>query len=386
MKKNLIERISSSIIKLNIKKANGLHEPIFLGKEKKYLNECISSGYVSYVGKFVKLFENKICKFTKSKYAVALVNGTSALHILLTYFKINNEDEVLLPSLTFVATANAIKYCNANPHFLDIEKETLGICPKKLEKYLSKTLIRKKNFSINKYTKKKVRVLIAVHLFGFPCKIEEIKKICFKYKIKVIEDAAEAMGSFYKNKHLGNFSEAGVISFNGNKTITCGGGAVIISSNKKLTDKIKHLSTTAKIKHDWEYIHDDVGYNYRMTNLNAAVGCAQIENIKKIIKAKRKNFISYNEIFKKYKDIKIFKEPKNSSCNYWLITILFKKNIRNKILKLINQKGFNARAIWKPLHTLKIYKDCQRDKMTTTFDIYKNSINLPSSPIINYQK
>ena len=281
MKKNLIERISSSIIKLNIKKANGLHEPIFLGKEKKYLNECISSGYVSYVGKFVKLFENKICKFTKSKYAVALVNGTSALHILLTYFKINNEDEVLLPSLTFVATANAIKYCNANPHFLDIEKETLGICPKKLEKYLSKTLIRKKNFSINKYTKKKVRVLIAVHLFGFPCKIEEIKKICFKYKIKVIEDAAEAMGSFYKNKHLGNFSEAGVISFNGNKTITCGGGAVIISSNKKLTDKIKHLSTTAKIKHDWEYIHDDVGYNYRMTNLNAAVGCAQIENIKK---------------------------------------------------------------------------------------------------------
>ncbi len=386
MKKNLIEKISNSIIKLNIKKAKGLHEPIFFGKEKKYLNECISSGYVSYIGKFVNLFENKICKFTKSKYAVALVNGTSALHILLKYFKINNEDEILLPSLTFVATANAIKYCNANPHFLDIEKETLGVCPKKLEKYLSKTLIRKKNFSINKYTKKKVRVLIAVHLFGFPCRIEEIKKICFKYKIKVIEDAAEAMGSFYKNKHLGNFSEAGVISFNGNKTITCGGGAVIISSNKRLIDKIKHLSTTAKKKHDWEYIHDEVGYNYRMTNLNAAVGCAQIENLKKIIKAKRKNFISYNKILKEFKDIKIFREPKNASCNYWLITIMLKKNIRKKVLELINQKGFNARAIWKPLHTLKIYKDCQRDKMKNTLDIYKSSINLPSSPLINHQK
>ncbi len=246
--------------------------------------------------------------------------------------------------------------------------------------------LKKKNYSINKYTKKKIKVLIAVHLFGFPCKILEIKKICSKYKIKVIEDAAEAMGSFYKNKHLGNFSEAGVISFNGNKTITCGGGAAIISSNKKLIKKIKHLSTTAKENHPWEYIHNDIGFNYRMTNLNAAVGCAQIENIKAIILSKRKNFFSYKKIFKKLKGVKILEEPKYSKSNFWLITARFQKKIKNKVLKALNKKGCNARAIWKPLHTLQMYKKCQKDNLSTSLKIYNSSINLPSSPIINFLK
>ena len=288
--------------------------------------------------------------------------------------------------MTFVATANAIKYCNASPNFLDIEEETLGISPKKLDKYLKRIAVKKKNYSINKYTKKKIKVLIAVHLFGFPCKILEIKKICSKYKIKVIEDAAEAMGSFYKNKHLGNFSEAGVISFNGNKTITCGGGAAIISSNKKLIKKIKHLSTTAKENHPWEYIHNDIGFNYRMTNLNAAVGCAQIENIKAIILSKRKNFFSYKKIFKKLKGVKILEEPKYSKSNFWLITARFQKKIKNKVLKALNKKGCNARAIWKPLHTLQMYKKCQKDNLSTSLKIYNSSINLPSSPIINFLK
>ena len=384
--KDLIKLIVNSVKKVVGKKTSSLHEPIFYGNEKKYLNKCIDTGYVSYVGKFVNLFEKKICNYTKSKHAVALINGTSAIHILLKYLGVDKNDEVLLPSLTFVATANAIKYCNASPNFLDIEEDTLGISPEKLEKYLKKIAVKKKNYSINRYTKKKLKVLIAVHLFGLPCNIHKIKKICSKYKIKVIEDAAEAMGSFYKNKHLGNFSEAGVISFNGNKTITCGGGAVIISSNKKLIDTIRHLSTTAKVKHPWEYIHNDIGFNYRMTNLNAAVGCAQIENITKIISSKRKNLTSYKKIFKKIKDVKIFDEPIDSKSNFWLITAMFKKKIKNKVLKGLNKQGCNARAIWKPLHTLQMYKKCQKDNLNTSLKIYNSSINLPSSPKINFIK
>ena len=309
--KDLIKLIVNSVKRVVGKKTSSLHEPIFYGNEKKYLNKCIDTGYVSYVGKFVNLFEKKICNYTKSKHAVALINGTSAIHILLKYLGVDKNDEVLLPSLTFVATANAIKYCNASPNFLDIEEDTLGISPEKLEKYLKKIAVKKKNYSINRYTKKKLKVLIAVHLFGLPCNIHKIKKICSKYKIKVIEDAAEAMGSFYKNKHLGNFSEAGVISFNGNKTITCGGGAVIISSNKKLIDTIRHLSTTAKVKHPWEYIHNDIGFNYRMTNLNAAVGCAQIENITKIISSKRKNLTSYKKNY-------VYHFCSNDDFNHWI--------------------------------------------------------------------
>ena len=384
--KDLIKLIVNSVKKVVGKKTSSLHEPIFYGNEKKYLNKCIDTGYVSYVGKFVNLFEKKICNYTKSKHAVALINGTSAIHILLKYLGVDKNDEVLLPSLTFVATANAIKYCNASPNFLDIEEDTLGISPEKLEKYLKKIAVKKKNYSINRYTKKKLKVLIAVHLFGLPCNIHKIKKICSKYKIKVIEDAAEAMGSFYKNKHLGNFSEAGVISFNGNKTITCGGGAVIISSNKKLIDTIRHLSTTAKVKHPWEYIHNDIGFNYRMTNLNAAVGCAQIENITKIISSKRKNLTAYKNIFKKIKDVKIFDEPINSKSNFWLITAMFQKKIKNKVLKELNKQGCNARAIWKPLHTLQMYKKCQKDNLNTSLKIYNSSINLPSSPKINLIK
>jgi perosamine synthetase len=384
--KDLIKLIVNSVKRVVGKKTSSLHEPIFYGNEKKYLNKCIDTGYVSYVGKFVNLFEKKICNYTKSKHAVALINGTSAIHILLKYLGVDKNDEVLLPSLTFVATANAIKYCNASPNFLDIEEDTLGISPEKLEKYLKKIAVKKKNYSINRYTKKKLKVLIAVHLFGLPCNIHKIKKICSKYKIKVIEDAAEAMGSFYKNKHLGNFSEAGVISFNGNKTITCGGGAVIISSNKKLIDTIRHLSTTAKVKHPWEYIHNDIGFNYRMTNLNAAVGCAQIENITKIISSKRKNLTAYKNIFKKIKDVKIFDEPINSKSNFWLITAMFQKKIKYKVLKELNKQGCNARAIWKPLHTLQMYKKCQKDNLNTSLKIYNSSINLPSSPKINLIK
>ena len=388
MKNNILIKNILNSVKLAVKQnSKKLHEPLFKGNEKKYLKKCIETGYVSYIGKYVNTFERKISKYTGSKNAVALVNGTCALHILLKYFNVGINDEVILPSITFVATANSVAYCKALPHFVDIEKETLGICPEKLEEYLKKIAIKKKGYCINKKTGRKIRVLIAVHVFGVPCKILEIKKICKKYNIKLIEDAAGAMGSFLKGKHLGNFSQAGVISFNGNKTITCGGGAVIITENKKMASKIRHLSTTAKKKHPWEYIHDEIGYNYRMTNLNAAIGCAQLENINRIISAKRKNFFLYKRLFKKNKDVQIIQEPNYSKTNYWLITLIIKKNkkLKNQVLKKLNQSGFQGRSIWKPLHTLKIFEKCPRGKLKNTMDIYNRAINLPSSPILNYK-
>jgi len=388
MKDNILIKNILNSVKLAVKQnSKKLHEPLFKGNEKKYLKKCIETGYVSYIGKYVNTFERKISKYTGSKNAVALVNGTCALHILLKYFNVGINDEVILPSITFVATANSVAYCKALPHFVDIEKETLGICPEKLEEYLKKIAIKKKGYCINKKTGRKIRVLIAVHVFGVPCKILEIKKICKMYNIKLIEDAAGAMGSFLKGKHLGNFSQAGVISFNGNKTITCGGGAVIITENKKLASKIRHLSTTAKKKHPWEYIHDEIGYNYRMTNLNAAIGCAQLENINRIISAKRKNFFLYKRLFKKNKDVQIIQEPNYSKTNYWLITLIIKKNkkLKNQVLKVLNQSGFQGRSIWKPLHTLKIFENCPRGKLKNTMDIYNRAINLPSSPILNYK-
>ena len=388
MKDNILIKNILNSVKLAVKEnSKKLHEPLFKGNEKKYLKKCIETGYVSYIGKYVNTFERKISKYTGSKNAVALVNVTCALHILLKYFNVGINDEVILPSITFVATANSVAYCKALPHFVDIEKETLGICPEKLEEYLKKIAIKKKGYCINKKTGRKIRVLIAVHVFGVPCKILEIKKICKMYNIKLIEDAAGAMGSFLKGKHLGNFSQAGVISFNGNKTITCGGGAVIITENKKLASKIRHLSTTAKKKHPWEYIHDEIGYNYRMTNLNAAIGCAQLENINRIISAKRKNFFLYKRLFKKNKDVQIIQEPNYSKTNYWLITLIIKKNkkLKNQVLKELNQSGFQGRSIWKPLHTLKIFEKCPRGKLKNTMDIYNRAINLPSSPILNYK-
>ncbi len=370
------------------KKSKRLHDPIFFGNEAKYLKECISSGFVSYVGNFVNIFENKISKYTKSNYSIATSSGTAALHLALNYYKIDKGCEVLLPSFTYVATANAIKYCNSNPNFVDIETESFGVCPIKLELYLKKIGIRKGKKLINKNTKKHIKALIIVHVFGFPAKINEIKKICKKYGIYLIEDAAEAVGTFFNKKHLGTFGDMGILSFNGNKTITSGGGGIILVKTKKAANYLKHLSTHAKVKIGNDFIHDQIGFNYRMTNLSAAVGCAQLENIGKIIKSKRKNFSDYNKIFKGYKkEVQIIKEPRLSTTNYWLITAVFKsKSLRNKFVNILNKKGFGLRYTWKPLHSLDIFKNCPSDNMINSNRIYNNSVNLPSSPILNLKK
>ena len=386
-KKKNFDILISDLEKFFSNKSKGLHDPIFFGNEIKYLKQCINSGYVSYVGDYVKKFEKKICSLTKSKYSVATSSGTSALHLALKYYNIGKNDEVLLPSCTYVATANAIKYCNATPNFLDLETDNLGICPEKLEKYLSRISKKSGNKLINKFTNKQIKVLIVVHVYGFPCKIVEIKKICRKYNLILIEDAAEAVGSYFNKKHLGTFGDMGILSFNGNKTITTGGGGAILVKRKKEAKKLTHLSTQANLKVKNDHLHDHVGYNYRMINLAAAVGCAQLENLNKIIKAKRKNFKNYNKIFRNFNEIKILEEPKNSKTNYWLITALFENKIqKNKFIKAINKKGFASRYTWRPLHLLNIFKNCPADNMKNSVNFYNRSANLPSSPILSIMK
>ena len=308
-KKNFDKEITK-LEKIFYGRSKRLHDPIFCGNEIKYLTKCIKSSFVSSVGNYVREFEKKISSITGAKYSVATSSGTAALHLALRYLKVDKSDEILMPSFTYIATANAVKYCDASINFLDIENDQLGICPVKLEKYLQKISIKKGKYTYNKFNKKKIKAIIVVHVYGFPSKIIEIKKICKKYNIILIEDAAEAIGSKLKNKHLGVFGEIGILSFNGNKTVTAGSGGAIICNSKKIYDSIYHLSTQAKVKIRYDHIHDEIGYNYRMNNLSAAVGCAQIENLKKIISLKRKNFKKYFDIFKNTKNVEIVKEPK----------------------------------------------------------------------------
>ena len=388
MKNKIIIKRIILLIKKGLKKSpKGLHDPLFIGNEKKYLNDCINSGSVSSVGKYVEIFEKKISNFTKAKYAVATVTGTSALHLVLKFYNLTSKDEVLIPSLTYVATANAVKYCNAHLNFVDVEKNSLGIDPEKLENYL-KDISKKVGSSFyNKKTGRKIKALIAVHLYGFPGNLARIMKICKKYNITLIEDAAEGLGSFYKKKHVGTFGEAGILSFNGNKPITCGGGGMIITNNKKMATKLKHLSTHAKKKNSNDHVHDQIGYNYRMTNLSAAVGCAQLEKVNIILKAKRDNYKLYSNIFKNNDQIKILDEPKFSKTNYWLIIANLKNNkLKKELMNALTKEGIKFRSVWRPLHTLKIFKDCQRDKLENTLNIFNKSINLPSSPGISYKK
>ena len=361
---------------------HSLHEPYFCGNEWKYVKKTLDENYVSSIGSFVNKFEDQIKRFTKSKYAIPVVNGTEALHLSLVACGVNSNDEVLVPTITFVGTANAVTYSGATPHFVDSELETLGIDPIKLEKYLEKITIKKGKFYFNKKTKRRIKAILPVHIFGNICKIDKILEIAKKYNLVVIEDAAEALGSFFKNKHAGTFGSIGCFSFNGNKILTTGGGGAIITNNKLLAKKIKHLSTTAKINHRWEYIHDAVGYNFRMPNLNAALGSAQIENLNKFLRSKRKLFLRYCKEFLKVNDVRIIKNPKFSKSNNWLNTIFIKNSSikkRNKVLSLAQKNQIFLRPVWKPLHTLKYLNKMPRMNLDVAIKIYESCVNLPSS-------
>jgi len=375
------------VIVQTIKKVVGvgkheLHEPMFCGNEINYLKKTINTSYVSSVGSFVEKFENKIKKFTNSKYCISVVNCTEALHLSMVACGVMKNDEVIVPSITFAGTANAIVYAGAIPHFVDSETESLGIDPFKLHRYLEKITVKRGNHFYNKKTKRLISAIIPVHVFGNICKIDEILKISKKYNLLMIEDAAEALGSFFKKKHAGTFGLVGCISFNGNKIITTGGGGAIITNNKSLAEKIKHLSTTAKVSHAYEYIHDAVGYNFRMPNINAALGCAQMENLNKFLKSKRKLFLKYCSEFSKNTNIMIIKNPINSKSNNWLNTIFIKNlsvKTKKQILNFAHKNKIYLRPVWRPLHQLSHFKSMPRMNLDQANTIYASCINLPSS-------
>ncbi len=356
-----------------------LHEPKFVGNEKKYLNKCIDTTFVSSAGKFVDLFEKKISKYTNSKYAIATTNGTSALHISLLLAKVDQNSEVITQPINFIASCNAITYCRAKPIFIDVDKDTMGLSPSALNSFLKKNSTIKNKKCINKKTGKIIKACIPMHTFGHPCKIDQIKKICKKYYIFLIEDAAESVGSTYKGRHTGTFGEIGVLSFNGNKIITAGGGGCILTNKKWLAEKAKHLTTTAKIPHKWDYKHDMIGYNYRMPNLNAALLIAQLENLKKFIVNKRKLATIYKNFFEKT-DYNFFKEPKKSRSNYWLNVILLKnKKERDEFLNISNKKNVMTRPLWNLVNELEMFKNCLGKNLKNSKYLEERIVNIPSS-------
>ena len=369
--------------KINLKKNIPLHEPTFEKIDYKLISSCIKSNFVSTAGKYVSKFEEKLKKYTNSKFVIATINGTSALHVCLRVLNVNQNDEILMPSLTFVGTANAIKYCGATPNFVEICKEDFGIDHFKLENYLKKTTIIRDGICKNKFTNKTIKALICVHIFGNACKIDKIISICKVYKIKVIEDAAEAIGSYYKKKHLGTLADFGILSFNGNKTITTGGGGAILTSNKKMYKRCFKLVNVAKENHPYEYFYKEVGYNYRMPSINAALGVSQLKNINTLINKKRKLYLFYKKTFNNINGIKILSENSDNTSNYWLQTLILKgkyKKFKNQIIKNLIKNNFTCRPLWIPMHKLKHFKSCPKDNLSITNLLYRSCINLPSSP------
>ena len=360
-----------------------LHEPRFIGNEKKYLNDCIDSTFVSSVGKYVDLFEEKIAKYVGSKYAIATVNGTSALHISLLLANVEKNDEVITQPLTFIATCNAISYCNASPIFVDVDLDTMGMSPNSLEDFLEKNCEVINSKCINKTTKKIIKACIPMHTFGHPCKIDKIANICEKWNIALVEDSAESLGSYYKNKHTGTYGKIGAFSFNGNKIITSGGGGVIVTDDDNLAKKAKHLTTTAKIPHKYEYVHNEIGYNYRMPNLNAALLVAQLEQLDKFIRSKRNLALKYEEFFGSDDAINFIKEPKDSKSNYWLQAVIV-KNIKDRdaFLEFTNKQGVMTRPIWNLMNELEMFQESQCSNLDNAKYLEQRVINISSSVII----
>jgi perosamine synthetase len=357
-----------------------LHAPLFIGNEKKYLQECIDSNYVSSVGKFVDLFEVKMAEYTGSKKAVVCVNGTNALHIALKLVGVGQNDEVITQALSFIATTNAISYCGASPVFIDVDKETMGMSPKALEAFLNVETVMKADRCYNKSTGKRIKACVPMHTFGHPCKIDEILQICERYKIELIEDAAESIGSYYKGKHTGTYGKIGVLSFNGNKTITTGGGGMLLFNDEKLAKEAKHLTTQAKVPHCWEFVHDEIGYNYRMPNINAALGVAQLESLDLYVEKKRILAKTYEVFFNSVNKVSFFTEPANCVSNYWLNVIIFEtEDERNLFLKESNSQKVMTRPVWRLMSKLPMFEKFQKDSLLNSSWFESRVVNIPSS-------
>jgi perosamine synthetase len=364
-----------------------LHSPIFNGNEKKYLEECIDSTFVSSVGKFVDQFEIEIAKYTGSEKAVGCVNGTNALHLALKLVGVERDTEVITQPLTFIATANAITYCDAQPVFLDVDMDTMGLSPIALKQWLSNSTIQQINNStnkpetVNKITHKRISACVPMHTFGHPCRIDEIVEICEQYDIPVVEDAAESLGSFYKGQHTGTFGKIGVLSFNGNKILTTGGGGMLLFKDEEMAKHAKHLTTQAKVAHPWEFVHDEIGYNYRMPNINAALGLAQLEQLETFLISKRKIATEYRNFFKKM-EIKFVPELENARSNYWLNCILFRdKTERDEFLKYTNENNIMTRPVWQLMNKLSMFENCQFSNLVNSEYLENRLVNIPSSSL-----
>ena len=359
-----------------------LHEPTFNEKELQYVTDCVKTGWVSSVGAYVTRFEEDLAKFVGVKRAVAVVNGTAALHIALKVAGVEADDEVLMPSLTFIATANAVSYCSAIPHFIDVHVDSLGVDPFKLDAYLKQIGEVRNGELFNVQTNRRIKAIVPMHTFGHAVHLDELIELAEKYHLVLVEDAAESLGTYYKGKHTGSFGKVNAMSFNGNKIITTGGGGAILTDDEALADYAKHLTTTAKIPHKWEYLHDEIGYNYRMPNINAALGCAQLEKLELFLYAKKELTKTYEQLLENVKGVQLFKQPEFSDSNYWLQTLLLDDSVdRNEVLAYINENGVMSRPIWQPMHELDMFENCPSMDLTITETLKKRIINIPSTPL-----
>ncbi|WP_318401312.1 LegC family aminotransferase [Photobacterium leiognathi] len=358
-----------------------LHAPTFNGNEKAYVMETIESTFVSSVGKFVDDFELKIKSYTGTARAVATVNGTAALHAALYMANVQRGDLVITQALTFVATCNALYHIGAEPIFVDVSPVSLGLCPKAVNAFLQEYAEVTDDGCIHKKTGRRIKAIVPMHTFGHPVELDELIAVCLKWNITLIEDAAESLGSFYKGKHTGTFGDFGAVSFNGNKIITTGGGGMVLCKTQELGERTKHVTTTAKVPHPYEFFHDEPGFNYRMPNLNAALGCAQMEVIELYLKQKRQLAEGYKDFFNGT-DFKFVTEPEYAQSNYWLNAVICPdKESREEILTSTNASGVMTRPIWKLMHRLPAFENAIRGDLTQSEFIESHLINLPSTPV-----
>lgn len=367
------------------KRPVALHEPCFSGNEWAYVKGCLDTGWVSSLGKYVDKFEHLLEDFTGIKWAIAVVNGTAALHICLKLVGVERGDEVLVPTLTFIATANAVAYCGAIPHFVDSEERTLGIDSKKLSNYLLDVSEVRSDGCFNKRTRRRIKAVMPMHTFGHPVDLDPMVELCSRYKLELIEDAAESIGSYYKGRHTGNLGRVSALSFNGNKTITTGGGGAILTNDEELGKQAKHLTTTARVPHRWAIMHDRIGYNYRMPNINAAIGCAQLEQLPGFLKKKRDLAQKYKKAFEGIDGVRFFTEPDFAKSNYWLNVLLLDERFsdqRDNLLEETNNLGIMSRPVWTLMHKLAMFKDCPKMDLSVADSLERRLINIPSSAML----
>jgi perosamine synthetase len=361
-------------------KTLALHEPEFRGREWEYLKECVDTGWVSSVGKFVDRIEHDLADYTGAGFAIATANGTAALHVCLILAGVEAGDEVLMPALTFIATANAVSYCGATPHFVDSEPVSLGVDARSLSEHLQRVAEVRGDQCINKLTGASIRALVVMHVFGHPADLDALADVAANWRLVLIEDAAESLGSSYKGRHTGTRGVISALSFNGNKLVTTGGGGAILTNDPEIARHAKHLTTTARVAHRWSFIHDELGYNYRMPNLNAALGCAQLERLTEMLERKRELAVRYAAAFQRVSSASFLLEPPGTRSNYWLNAIVLKDpDLRDTVLQRLNDAGYMSRPIWTLMHRLPMYEDCPRADLAVAEAMEASVINMPSS-------